>query len=337
MAKSKSNVQTIANVAKELKSGKILPIYYLFGEDIFSIDKCVEDITKAVEPKLATEFDKEVFHGEDNSLSEALDFASAFPFGDGKKLILFKSFEKVRDKKALVSYASSPSDFTILVLIHSGTVTNTTSEPYATLSKNGYLFSAKELKGSNLTEWLVGYTETKGKRISYETAQVLIDIAGENRNFIEAQLDKIFLFIGDEKEITIDAVRSLSTSLKEFTIFDLQNSIARKDKTNSLKIVLNMLEKGSEPIFIVHMLTRYFTGLSRVSELAQQKVNDQVAARIVGTHPYYYKDYQRARNLYSDSDIYRAVQALLKADLTIKTTSTEDKVLVSLLIAEILQ
>jgi len=96
------------------------------------------------------------------------------------------------------------------------------------------------------------------------------------------------------------------------------------------------LENSAEPVFIVAMLTRYFTGVSRVSELTKDKMPSQQAARIVGTHPYYYKDYQQARRLYSDSDLAGVFRALLHADLSIKTTSADGKNIVTILISEIL-
>ena len=64
---------------------------------------------------------------------------------------------------------------------------------------------------------------------------MLTDISGENRNTLEAQLEKIFLYIGDSKEITIESIRGLSTSLKQYTIFDLQNAIGKKSKSQCIK------------------------------------------------------------------------------------------------------
>ncbi len=336
MAKSKIATISINEAVKKINSGNLLPVYFFFGEDSFSIDNALESLEKAVQPFVESDFDKETFYGEDRSAAEILNFASSFPFGTGKKFITVKEFEKIKDKKELVSYVKSPPDFTIIVFIHHGAISNIDTEPYRSLSANNLLFEAKELKGNTLVNWIIEYVKTNGKSISAENAQILIDISGENRNLLEAQLEKIFTFLGEEKEITLDSVQSLSTSLKEFSIFDLQNSLAVKDKANSLKIALSLLEKGAEPTFIVHMLTRYFTGLSRITELKEKNIPDQAAARIVGTHPFYYKDHVKARKIYNDHDIYRAVKALLKADLTIKTTGTDKKTLVTILIAEIL-
>lgn len=336
MAKSKINAPAAADAVKDIKTGKILPIYFFFGEDLFGIESAVKAVEKSIQPYIENDFDREVFHGEECSLSQVIDFASAFPFGSGKKYILLKDFDKLKDKKTLASYAASPADFTVLVIINNGAVSSTASEPFKTLAKNNFMFEAKELKGKALTTWLREYCLSRGKSLTEDNARLLMDISGENRNLLEAQLEKIFTYLGDKPEITIEAVKDLSTQLKEFTIFELQNAIGKKNKQESLKIALRMLEKGAEPVYLVHMLTRYFTGLARVNELTEKKIPDVSAARIVGTHPFYYKDYLNARKIYPDNDIINAAEALLKADMTIKTTSTDEKMLITILITEII-
>lgn len=337
MAKSKIKAPSINQIAEDLNTGRIFSVYYLFGEDSFSIDASLELISKSVRPFITSEFDKEVFYGDEKTLVEILDYAAAFPFGSEKKLIIVKEFEKIRDKKSLISYAKSPPDFTVLVLIHNGKISNLDSEPFKTLAERNYLFEAKELKGENLIDWVVSYVQNSRKSIDRENARLLVEISGENRDMLESQLEKISVFLGDKKEITINTIKDLSTSLKEYNIFDLQNALSKKDKQETLKIAFKMLDKGAEPTFIIYMLTRYFTGLSRINELKEKKIPEQAAARIVGTHPYYYKDYLKARTIYSDKDLYRIVKSLLKADISVKTTSTDNKSIISVLLAEILQ
>ncbi|MBZ0198740.1 MAG: DNA polymerase III subunit delta [Ignavibacteriaceae bacterium] len=336
MAKSKISAPSISEAVKNIKSGKLLPVYFFFGEDSFGIDDAVKALEEAVKPMIESEFDRETFRGDEKSITEVLDFASAFPFGSEKKFILVKDFDKIKDKKALASYAASPTEFTILALVNNGAVTAAASEPFKTLAKNNFMFEAKELKGNTLLNWLVNFTNEKGKNLTHDNARLLMDISGENRNLLEAQLDKIFTYLGDNAEISVDSIRALSTQLKEFTIFDLQNAIGKKNKQEALRIALSMLEKGAEPTYLVHMLTRYFTGLARVKELSNTNVPDQSAARIVGTHPFYYKDYLSARKIFTDDKIISAASALFKADMTIKTSSTDEKLLITVLITEIL-
>ena len=334
MAKSKA--PTIQEIEKQLKQKKLLPVYYLFGEDSYSIETTYKIIEKYVEPFIASDFDKETYYGENQTFSNIAGLASTFPFGSEKKLITLKQAEKPRDKKEIVNYLKSPADFSVLVFLHDGTITNPETEPYKTLAKQGYLFEAKELKADALIQWLISYVEKKGKTISYDNAQLLTDISGDNRTTLESQLEKIILYIGDSKEITIESIRGLSTSLKQYTIFDLQNAIGKKNKANALKVAHNLLKNGSEPIQIIAMVNKYFTGLARLTELTASNTNEYQIARVLGTHPYYLKDYHSARRLYSDKQLINVFSALLKADLSVKTTSIDDYTLISVLLAEII-
>jgi DNA polymerase-3 subunit delta len=336
MAKSKLTLPSVLDISKKISRNNLLPVYYFFGEESYSLDIGLKAVEKAVLPLIASDFDKETFYGENKTLSEVLDFASAFPFGSEKKFIIFKEFEKVKDKKILASYLKSPPDFTVMVLIHNGTITGFKTEPYPDLIEKKFIFVAKELRGENLLNWVINYCENSGKYLSQENAQLLIDIVGDNRNLIESQLEKIFTFLGERKEIRIDDINALSTELKEFNIFDLQNAVGKKDKAAAIKVAYKLLDQGDEPTFIIYMLTRYFTGLSRINELRDKNLPEQAAAGIVGTHPFYYKEYLKARTIYSDRDLYRASEALLKADLSTKTTSTDNKSIITLLLTEIL-
>ena len=334
MAKIKA--PSVLEIEKQLKQKKILPVYYIFGEDTYSIDTTSEAIQKYIQPFITSDFDKEIFYGENQNFINIIGLASTFPFGSEKRLIVFKQAEKARDKKELVSYLKSPADFTVLVCLHEGSISSLDSEPYKSLSQNNYLYEAKELKGKNLIEWLIAQAEKNEKILSYENAQLLTDIAGDNRITLESQLEKIFIYLGDKKEITIESIRGLSTSLKEYTIFDLQNAIGKKNKKNAYLILLNLLKNGMEPIQIIAMLNKYFTSLAKLSELISKKTPEQTIARTIGTHPYYLNDYYNARKIYSDKNLENAFTAMLKADIALKTTSIDDQTLMSILIAEII-
>jgi len=333
----KSKAPSILEAIGEIKKRKFKPVYYFFGEYSYNLTFALHTLEEVFTPLLSSEFDKETIYSEDRPINEILGLASSFPFGSEKKLIIVREAEKIRDKKPLKDYTASPAEFTVLAFFHNGSITNLNSEPFKTLDANKFLYEAKELKGKNLIDWLISEAEEKGKKLSEENAQVLVDIAGENRNMLEDQLEKICVFLNKEKEITIESIQKVSSELKQFNIFDLQNAIGLKDKTKSLTIANNLLDNGAEPTFIISMLTRYFTGLAKITELKTKNIPVQEAARIVGTHHYYYPGYVKARTLYSDEKLVGVFRALLKADVSVKTTSSDNKTIITLLIAEILQ
>ncbi len=334
---NKTLIPSILEAVKEIKKGKLKPVYYFSGDDSFGIDSAFKLLEEKVSPLLTSDFDKEIFYSEGKTLPDILNSASAFPFGSSKKLIVVKESEKIRDKKNLINYISTPPEFTVLVFLHYGKISNPDTEVYKSLLDAGFLFEAKELRGKYLVEWLINFSESKGKILTEDNAQLLIDIAGENRNLLETQLEKIITFLGEEKEINHKVINEVTSALRELSIFDLQNALIKKDKKNSLKIALKLIDTGTESTHIIYMLTRFFTGLSRINEIKEQKLNIYAASKIVGTHFAFYDGYLKARTLYSDKQLYKAAQALFKADLLTKTTSSDPKNIIAILIAEILE
>ncbi len=192
------------------------------------------------------------------------------------------------------------------------------------------------MKGDALVEWVKSYVKENQRNISDENAQLLIDIVGENRSLIELQLEKIFLFLNEKKEVTLESIQQLATELKQFNIFDLINAIGRKEKSKALEIAFNLYGSGTDMIQIIGMLNRYFSALAKIDELIALKMSDQEAARIVGTHPFYYKNYVEARKRFDLNAITNAFRALFNADLTIKTSPLDQKTVLTMLIAEII-
>ena len=337
MAKSKVNIPSILEASKTFTKDKFLPVYFFFGNDYYSIDVVIRELESAIAPFIRSDFDKEIIYGDDKvNLSQLLSMASSFPFGSDKKFILFKEFDKVRDINSLADYARNPPLYTTIVFIFNGELQHPEKEPYTSLIKQKFIFEAKELKGENLIDWLIDIARKNGRQLSRDNAQLLTEISGGNRSMLEDQLEKIFIYLGSEKVIDYATIEALSASLKENTIFELQDALGRKDKAKSVKILYNLLDKGTEPVFIIAMLTKYLSGLSRVNEM-KGKIPDDVAARIVGTHPFYYKNYKAAKEKFSDRDLFRSVNALLNADILLKTTSFDPKSLFTVLITDILK
>lgn len=327
----------VLSIKDELKNDELKPIYFLSGEDSYSKNLILNLIIEKAEKFLTSEFDKESFHGKEITLQNILANAQTFPFGSQKKLIILKEFEDVKDKKELKNYVTSPSDFTIIVIIYNENLPKKLSEPFKSLEKHNYLYEAKALKGKNLISWLISFASSNNKSLNTLNAQLLIDLVGENREMLEAQLEKIFTYLDERTEITFDDIKKLAASLKEYSIFDLQDAVAKKNVEESLKIIFNMLDNGKELIEILNYFTRYFMTVSRVYELEREKVTQTEGAKILGIHPFYYLKCKELKRYYSDKDLWNVSRALLNADLAIKTTNTDKKTLATILLAEMLK
>ena len=61
---------SILEALKEIKKGKLLPLYYLFGDDAYNLSFTLKSIRDKIEPNLSSDFDKETIYSENRLLSE---------------------------------------------------------------------------------------------------------------------------------------------------------------------------------------------------------------------------------------------------------------------------
>ncbi len=338
MAYRKGEIGSISiySLKEYIKPDKLQPVYFFYGVDTFAIENGVKEIEKVAAPFLMSDFDKEIISAEKKQkISEIIDLAYAFPFGNGKKLMIVKNFENISDKKNFVSYIENPSETTILVLIYNGKINNLASGPYKLLAQKKYLFEAKELKGKELINWLILQAGSLELNLSAENALALIDIVGSSTSLLQMQLHKFKNFLGNESEISLEIIEKLSSATKEHNIFELQEALGRGSKKKSLQIIYNLLESGQELTMIIAMLAKFVSVAAQSIELSAKHTPDDAAAKAIGISRFYYKKCKSAAFFKSHTRLKIAGQALFNADLLLKTTSTGNKTIATKLISEI--
>lgn len=337
MSKFKTNIPSIYSISSYLKKDNLLPVYFFCGEDFYTIDNAVLSVEKVVAPMLSSDFDRETISiDKGQNLSDVLDLASQFPFGGGKKLIVVKGFEKFSDKKPLASYVSDPPEFSVLVIAQYGKISNSRSEPYASLLKADYIFEARKLKGAELVQWLVRQAKKQGVKLDSDLAQAMIEIVGDDKSLLEMHLQKFFDYLGDGKEVTFDLIKKMVSTTKEFSIFDLQEALGKGDKARSMEIAYNLLNSGNDPVYILTMLSRFISTVAQSFELARMNLADKDAAAKAGVSFYYYINCKKARFFMNDKHLLNASRALFETDLTLKTSAVENKSLITILITKML-
>lgn len=334
---AKKEIPSIADLSKYISKEKTLPVYFLCGEDQFTIDASVEIIEKHIAPQILSDFDKEMFSAEKGqNLSQILDVAFAFPFGGGKKLIIIKNFEKFNDKKELNSYLNQPPDSTVLVITQSNKVTDIAKEPYSILLEKHFMFEARSATSEELVDWVIRRCKKVGINFSRENAQSLVDIVGEDKALLDMQLQKFENYFVGKNEISFEDIKINSSPTKEYSIFSLQDALGQGDKVRAVEIAFNLLDSGVEIVFIINMLAKFTLTIAQMTELLKLKISDFEAAKQSGVSYGYYMNTKRARFLMDDKRLLNASRALLNADLLVKTTATDHKTILLVLISEML-
>jgi len=208
--------------------------------------------------------------------------------------------------------------------------------PYKSLFNKGYLFEASELKGQYLQQWLIKQAKEEGMELSSESARILTEMVGQNKALLEMQLRKFRDYLKDSREITPEIIESLTSVTKEYNIFNLQDALGKGEKGKSLEIGYNLLDGSFDMIFIISMLTKFVSTLMKIIELRGKRISDNEAANEANLSYYYYINCKKASFLLNEKRLMKAAEALLNADIKVKTTSIDEKIIFTILISEIL-
>ena len=331
------STQNINAVKNYLKPDKLLPVYYLCGEDSLGIDNALKAIDKSVSQLLSSEFDKEIINCEKGiNANTILDSISSFPFGSEKKLVIVKNFGSLKDKKSLVEYFRSPNDFSVLVITHFEKKPDARTEPYKTLIEKNFYFEAKEMRGIEFAGWIVSLAESKNKKITIEDAEALVELVGDSRLLIEMQFSKLIEYIGEKEFITLDDIKKNVIETRQNSVFDLLNALGRNERVKALKSFNNLLDNGEDINQIIGMLTRYFSTIASSIEFAKEKVSDDSAARKLKMSKYFYQNCANSKYFKNIENLRRASRALLKADLELKSTGNDEKTIAAELISTLI-
>ena len=334
---AKVQIPSITEISKFLTKEKLLPLYFLCGEDQYTIGLALDTIEKAVAPFVLSDFDKEVMSAEKNqSLTQILDLAFSFPFGGGKKLIIVKNFEKFSDKKELISFIKNPPEFTILVFTQVEKISVPSKEPYSSLLARRVIFEARIATGEELIDWLMKKSKQLGINFSRDLAQLLVDIVGEEKTLLEMQLQKLLNYLSDKENVTMEDVVSLASPTKEYSIFNLQDAIGKGNKSKAIEVAYNLLDSGMEIVAIINMLSKFVLTIAQMMELIRSGTNDNEAAKLAGVSWGYYVNCKKANYMLNDERLLNASRALLTADIATKTSSADPKTVLLILVSEIL-
>ncbi|MDX1699453.1 MAG: DNA polymerase III subunit delta [Melioribacteraceae bacterium] len=336
MSKYKTDIPSIYSLVSDSPGEALKPIYFLFGSDHFSINTVIKSLSSKIEPLISSDFDKETISVEKKSnISDLIDLAYTFPFGSEKKLIIVKNFENFNNKKQFESYVNDPSEKTLLIIANYGDISSLKASPYSLLEEKGYIFEARELKGIDLENWVTKRSNQLGFKIGNDSIRTLIEIVGEDKSLLEMQLQKFKTYLGDKDEIKSEDIKTLSSAMKEYSIFDLLNTMGKGNISDSIKVIFNLLSHGKDLVFIVNMLTKYISVISQSIELRQRKLSDFDASKAIGVSKYYYQNCKNAQYFGTESRLHRASKALYNTDLALKTTSIDQKTLSVMMLTEI--
>lgn len=345
----------IQQAIKEIRQGKIAPVYVLYGTEKYMMDETVRLIEEAVLDEASRDFNYSTYDLRETAIQTALQDAETFPFMGEKRVVrasyaLLLTGAKLpggapeHDMNALIAYAENPPDYSILIIEVEADKLDERKKAVKSLKKHGLVLECAPLKEAALAEWVMRQAKRYDVRMNTAAAELLIAMSGTQLGRLDKEIEKMAVYVGAGEEIVPDTVEMLATRELEHDIFRLIDSIARLRIEDALRMYydLQRLNTGSsetrgegEPLKILTLLARQFRILLQIKTLTPRGYSPQQMASLLGVHPYAAKLASEQSRAFSEKALRRILHRLAEEDIRIKTGQMDKVLALELFILEL--
>lgn len=307
----------VKSIINDIKNGNTKPIYFLMGEEPYYIDV----ISKYIEKKVLSEeekgFNQMVLYGRDVSVEDIISNAKRYPMMAEKQVVIVKEAQDLsRTIENLVGYAENPQPTTILVFCYKYKTLDKRKKLAKAVAKTGVLFESKKLYDNQVPDWIKRVLAGKGYTITPKAAQILVEFLGNDLGKVNNELEKLQLILKPGEQITPQLIEENIGISKDFNNFELQNAIGAKDIKKAFAIIqyFSQNPKNNPLVMTVSLLYSFFSKLLKYHALS----NKGDAAKALGVHPFFIKDYQTAARNYPMKKVSAIISAIREVDMKSK-------------------
>lgn len=269
---------SIDNLEKELKAGKLNNIYLLYGEELFLLENSLKKIKN-----IFGECIKGInyINIDETNYTELIQDIETPAFGYEKKLIIAKNtglfkkdgkrknveLEKSREK--LIDYINQNIDIikTSVVLVFVEENADTKKELYKVIDKNGIVCNFEYQKPIQIEKRIKAICNGYEVEIDNVALKYFIECCGTNMQDLINEIRKLIEYAGKGGKITKEDIDQLSIKKLESVIFDLTDSLGKKETAKALQVLKNLIyaKEPLQKILITlynHFKKMYFTKLA---------------------------------------------------------------------------
>ena len=307
----------IKSIIGDIKKGNIKPIYFLMGEEPYYIDGISQYIEKNLLSEEEKGFNQTVLYGRDVSIEDIISNAKRYPMMSERQVVIVKEAQDLsRTIENLVSYAKNPQPTTVLVMCYKYKTLDGRKTLAKEIKKTGVLFESKKIYDNQVPDWISRVLAAQGYTITPKASQMLVEFLGNDLSKVNNELEKLQLILKPGEQITPQIIEENIGISKDFNNFELQNAIGAKDIKKAFAIIqyFSQNPKNNPIVVTLGMLYSFFSKLLRYHALADTRE----AAKALGVHPFFIKDYQLAARNYPMKKVSAVIAGIRTVDMKSK-------------------
>lgn len=302
-----------------LKKGTVPAVCFLYGEEQFLVERAVQKLLElAIDPSLK-DFNFNLYFGNESKGIDIVDTAQTLPMFSERRAVLVKRAEQLKADalEAMLPYIQNPAPGTCLLM--TGVKIDQRKKFFLELKKHGVLVEYKRIYDNKLAGFIQTEAVAQGKPIETAAAELLAALTGNNLQELSSQIEKLAVYAGTKQRITVDDVKTMASSSKAFTAFELAKFLGLRDLPNSIRSLDALFLNGEDAPMMIGALTRHFRQLWRVRELLDKKMSSSDIGRELAINAFFLGDIVAQARNFPRRELKRIFEEFYRCDVASKT------------------
>ena len=302
---------------EDIKNGQWKPVYLLYGEEAYLKKQYKDRMTKAILPDGDT-VNYAYYEGKGINPGELIDLAETMPFFAERRLIVVENSGFFKNAAPeLADYIKTMPDTACFIFVENEV--DKRNRLYKAVKDKGRVVELGRQDEKILLYWIGAQVKREGKLIKTSTAQYLVEKTGTDMENLEKELEKLFAYTLDEKEITPAAIDEICTAQISNKIFEMVEAVAAKHQKKAMDLYYDLLALKEPPMRILYLLSRQFKQLMEVKALCIKGMDKSQIAKTVGIHPFVAGKYMSRCRSFGLEELRSIMEAVSYTHLTLPT------------------
>ncbi|RYZ90622.1 MAG: DNA polymerase III subunit delta [Proteobacteria bacterium] len=305
---------------RDLEKGNLAPLYFLFGEEPYLLNQCVERFKYAVLTEGAIDFNYSLFYASDAEASSVRDAVETLPMMAARRLVILKEAQELTDKEwaELDPLISNPVESSVFVLLASRV--DKRKKPIRAMMETADCVEFKKPFDNQIPGWVQHIAGTLGLEIAEDATMLLAKLVGSHLTEIEGELKKLGDFMGTRRRIEVADVAQVVSRSKEESVFDFTRAIGESDRVRALEHLVHLLDQGQSEVGIVILLARHIRMLLSVKRGTDQGLAGSKLAQFAQVPPYFLENYVQQSRTWTVKKLEQTLVVLAETDKALKSS-----------------
>lgn len=175
-------------------------------------------------------------------------------------------------------------------------------------------------------------------KLGRQELSFLLEILGGDASRLATELEKLSLFAGPDRPVTLDDIRALVPNASQSTIFSLVNALGRGDRAGALRSLDVLVREGEYlPLALTFLATQFRLALA--AREAGLKNSQQAVSYFTKQGVRMWRDraeqLMNTANAFSSEQLRRVIELIYQTDKGLRDTRPDDRTVMEMLVVEL--